>query len=357
LLHLWLLGFTLISGWLVLASMAFAQTQGVAERMDAYLRQLERAGQFSGAVLVARNGQVLLRQGYGFADPERHLPFTPDTPHRVASISKMITAMAVLQLRDAGKLRLTDSICTHLNDCPKAWQPVTVKHLLRHTSGIADYEEALGLYSQAYLDFMTQPGATARIVREAKNKKLGFVPGSQFRYCNTSYILLGLIIERVSGRAFNDVIRGVVLEPAGMKHSGMIARPEQPANLSVGTSSKGAVRARIPDLMLEPPAADAALVSTLDDLYRWSQAMDGSALVSTQLAREVFSKGLGGYGFGWFVDRRFNRTRYVHTGELPGYRTVFIKFPRDRVTIVVFANDDQSPSETISKELSRLVLP
>ena len=343
---------------LALLAVTFAPTagSGVADRMDAYLKGLERSGRFSGAVLVARDGRVLLRQGYGLADAERGVPFTPDTPHRVASISKMVTAMVVLRLRDAGRLRLEDRICDHLEGCPERWGQVTVKHLLRHTSGIPDYEAALGLYSQAYLDFMTRPGATARIVREAKAKALEFQPGTRFRYCNTSYILLGLILERAGGQPFGDLIRVLALEPAGMTRSGMRSKPERPADLSVGYSSRNGNRVRIPDLALEPPAADAALVSTVDDLYRWSRVMDGGGFVPAPTVKEVFARGLGGYGYGWFVDRRFDRVRYVHTGELPGYRTAFVKYPQDRVTIVVFANDDAAPTEAISKELARMAL-
>ena len=325
----------------------FAQARGVGDRMNTYLENLAKAGRFSGVVLVAKGETVLLRQAYGFADVEKRVRFTPETPHRVASISKMITAMAVLRLRDAGRLRLTDSVCLHLSDCPKEWQPITVKQLMRHTSGIADYEEALGFASQTYLDFMTQPDATERIVMDAKQKPLEFKPGSGFKYSNTAYIVLSLIVQQASGQPFNDFVREAVLEPAGLTHSGMFSANTAPANLSVGYTVRNKVRVRIPMLALGPPAGDAALVSTLDDLLRWSLHMDRDAH-----AKEVFAPGLGGYGFGWFVDSRFDRTRYVHTGELPGHRAVFIKYPRDRITIIIFANNDQNPTEQMARDLA-----
>jgi CubicO group peptidase (beta-lactamase class C family) len=127
-----------------------------------------------------------------------------------------------------------------------------------------------------------------------------------------------------------------------LTHSGFAA----PKNVSVGYTKNWE---RIPALSLEPPAGDAALVSTLDDLFKWSLAMDDPNRL------EVFTPGLGGYGYGWFVDSRFKRKRYIHTGELPGYRTVFVKFPEDRVTIILFANQDQAPTELMTREITKMV--
>jgi D-alanyl-D-alanine carboxypeptidase len=315
--------------------------------MDAYLTKLERAGTFSGAALVAVGNRVILRAGYGLADREARVPFTPETPHHVASISKMMTAFAVLKLRDQGKLRLEDKICSHLPDCPARWREITIKHLIRHTSGIPDYEEQLGLYSDKYLEFMTQPGATERLFEQAKAQGLEFRPGSKFQYSNPAYIVLARLVELVSETPFNEAVRELVLEPAGLTHSSFDA----PEGVSVGyTKAADKTWERIPDLSLEPPAGDAALVSTLDDLLRWSLAMDDPKRL------EVFKPGLAGYGYGWFVDSRLKRTRYVHTGELPGYRTVFVKFPKSRVTIILFANQDEAPTESMTRELTKMVL-
>ncbi len=318
--------------------------------MDAYLSRLEKSGQWSGAVLIAVGDRVVLRKGYGLADRQSRAPFTPETRHQVASVSKMFTAMAALKLRDARKLRLEDSICVYLEKCPKAWHAITVQHLMRHASGIPDYEEPLGLYTPKYLAFMTRPDATQRILENAKLQPLEFKPGTRFRYSNTGYIVLSSIVERVSGSPFNTAIQTLVLEPAGLPHSGML-EPD-----SAGVSS-GYTRgwARVPRLALTPPAGDAALVSTLDDLYRWSRIMDGGAFVGTREAAEVFTPGLGGYGYGWFVDSRFGRTRHIHTGELPGHRTVFVKYPKDRVTIIIFSNQDRAPMDAMTREISSMI--
>lgn len=302
-------------------------------------------------MLIAVGDRVVLRRGYGFADRESGAPFTPQTRHQVASISKMFTAMAALKLRDSGKLELTDSICFQLEPCPSAWRTVTVQNLMRHSSGIPDYETPLGLYTPAYLAFMTRADATERILENAYGQALEFRPGSRFQYSNTAYVVLSKIVERASGLAFNDAIRALVLEPAGLHDSAML----EPGTTGV---SSGYTRGwqRVPRLALAPPAGDAALVSTLDDLYRWSRVMDGSAFVTAREASEVFTPGSGGYGYGWFVDSRFGRRRYIHTGELPGYRTVFVKYPKDRVTIIVFSDQDRAPMDAITRDLSSMIL-
>ena len=329
---------------------ALAQARDAGASIERYLSGLEQSGQWSGAALIAVGDWVILRRGYGLADRESSAPFTPETRHQVASVSKMFTAMAALKLRDAGKLELADSICGYLERCPAAWRGITIQQLMRHTSGIPDYETPLGLYAPAYLAFMTRADATQRILGNARTQPLEFRPGSQFHYSNTAYVVLSSIVERVSGMPFNDAVRALVLEPAGLRDSEMLT-PD-----AVGISS-GYTRGwqRVPRLALAPPAGDAALVSTLDDLYRWSRVMDGSAFVSAREANEVFRPGLGGYGFGWFVDTRFGRRRYIHTGELPGYRTVFVKYPKDRVTIIMFSNQDRAPMDMMTRDISSII--
>ncbi len=335
--------FTCILILLSVSSLASPNNPSLA--IDVMLSSLTKTGRFSGAVLIARDDKVLLRKGYGFANRSNRIPFMPDTRHHVASISKMFTAMTVLKLRDQNSLKLEASICSYLEPCPKIWQAVTVQNLLRHTSGIPDYEEKLGLYSKAYLEFMTRKDATRNIIKNARTQNLEFKPGTRFQYSNTGYVLLSSIVEKVSKMPFNQAVQKMVLEPAGLKNTGMFE-----AGMTGISSGYGKNWKAIPKLALTPPAGDAALVSTLDDLYRWSELMDA------QEVREVFKPGLGGYGDGWFIDTRFGRKRYIHTGELPGYRTVFVKYPGEKLTIILFSNQDRSPMEILTRDITALLL-
>src|SRR5580704_1720292 len=177
---------------------ACVSAQGIPEKADSYFSARTRLGRFSGVVLVARANDVLFEKGYGFADVEHAHPFTTTTQLPIASLSKMFTAMAVLKLRDAGRLRLDDSICAHLSNCPDTWKSITIQELLRHTSGIPDYEEPLELGSDNYLQFMQQQNASQKIMENAQKLPLDFPPGAKFHYSNTGYVVLGYMVEQVS---------------------------------------------------------------------------------------------------------------------------------------------------------------
>ena len=179
---------------ILLSLSSLASPSNPSLEIDAMLWSLTKVGKFSGAVLIARGEKILLRKGYGFANLEKRILFTPDTRHHVASISKMFTTMTVLKLRDRNVLKLEASICTYLEQCPKIWQAITVQNLLHHTSGTPDYEERLGLYSEAYLEFMTRRDATEKILIQARKDKLEFKPGTRFQYSNTGYMLLSSIV-------------------------------------------------------------------------------------------------------------------------------------------------------------------
>ena len=352
------------------AAEAQAAPAPAADSYDKYLTALTDLGRFSGAVQVARNGKVEFRKAYGFADVEKHAPFTVETQIEIASISKMFTARAVLKLRDAGKLKLDASVCEYLKDCPDAWKPITIDELVHHTSGIPDYEDALELGSPRYLAIMTAPDSSSRILANAKTKPLDFNPGSKFKYSNTGYVVLGFVVEQVSGEPFGKFIVDEILKPAGMTHSGVFGYGDAPTNLAHGYTRGDmdwgemlrGVRLEsehltaVPPLLLTPPHGDAGMFSTVDDLYAWAVAMDGGPEVSPALATEIFSPGRDGYGFGWTIGEDYGAKRYQHIGLLPGYDSALIKFPAEKITIVVVSNLDRIRLGTVTAVLSAIAL-
>lgn len=346
-----------------------AQATDVATQADRYLTARMDMGNFSGAVLIGKGDKILLRKGYGYADVEKRIPFTPETQHEVASVSKMFTAMAAMKLRDAGRIKLGDQICRYVHDCPKTWQAITIDQLIHHTSGIPDYEEPLVLGSEKYNAFMTQKDASKKIVENARSLPLDFTPGTKFSYSNTGYILLSGIVERAAGRSFAKYVTDELLKPAGMTSSGVISvsKPTRLANgytygelgwekLVEGVSLTDGHMKRVPDLPLTSPEGDAFLYTTIDDLFRWSKAMDGGKLVSATEVAETFTPQLEGYGAGWFVGTAFNRKRVRHNGALPGRLTDFVKFPDDSVTIIIFANLDRGRMSSVARDLTAITL-
>ncbi len=326
----------------------FAQSKNTTQKANLYLEKLVKAEQFSGAVLLAVNNQIVLSQGYGLANRKTRENFLPSTKFHVASISKMFTAITALKLSNQGKLKLTDSLCKYLKPCAKQWKLITISQLIHHSSGIADYEKPLGLHSQTYLNFMTRENATQTILEQAYKAPLEFKPGTKFSYSNTAYIVLSKLIEQVGRQPFTQIVQDTILKPVKLRSTLMLEPSSNRNTIAVGYTKNWQ---RVPPLALTPPAGDAALVSTLKDLYQWSQVLDTLPEAST-----IFTAKLGSYGFGWFIDQRFGQKRYVHTGELPGYRTVFIKYPAARASLIILCNQDQAPMERIARELSQMLV-
>ncbi len=292
---------------------------------DATGRMLAQRGYFSGSVLVARNGQVILSQGYGFADYAQHIPNTAQTKFRIGSITKQFTAMAILILQEQGKLTVSDKLCAYLADCPESWQAVTLHQLLTHTSGIPDTTNLSESLDQAIAD--------------AKARPLDFQPGEKFGWSNTGYNLLGKVIEAASGQTYESFLQQNIFEPLGMSNTGY---DHGQADLALGYETSGSYPVMLdnPDVLF----ACGALYSTVEDLYRWDQALYTARLVSQKTLDAMFTayvvipdSGGQSYGYGWVI--RLGTPRLImHDGVLTGFRSVIFRYPDDKTTIIVLAN-------------------
>lgn len=339
-----------------------------AARCDRYLRQLAALGRFSGSAEVRRDGIVPFGAAYGTAALAPQQPVTRATQFEIASLSKMFTAFAALTLRDRGRLRLTDSICDHLDDCPAHWRPVTVAHLIHHTSGIPDYEEALGLESPAYTAFMVQPDSARRAIARQRPLPLDFPPGTKFHYSNTGYLLLGVIVERAAGIPFGTFLRDTIFAPAGMRETGTLGF-DAPARLASGLANATIPWSRfVPGFRLAefaqpvtvlphtPPEGDGGVYRTARDLAGWNELLlhpDGKVVTEAQV-REIFDGGAVAYGAGWRIGTDDGRRRYRHTGEMPGYLSLTTIYPDERMTIVVLTNWTRSRPNLVTNALAQI---
>lgn len=322
------------------------------DQLREYFTAAANLGQLHASVLVAEDGVLLADTAYGFANMELEVRNTPETRFRVASVTKQFTAMAVMMLAADGKLDIGDPISKYLDSLPPAWSGITIHHLLRHTSGISDYEEWFGGYStQAYSDYMSQEHAPARILRDAKARPLDFEPGTRFHYSNSAYIVLGYIIERASGMPYAELLRARIHGPLGMALSdqdrsedlianraqGYQLRPDVDAEAYADGLTRGEYRNAVYQLM-EPPQADAGLITTARDLYKWDQALYTEQLVPQALIDSIFTPGLGDYGYGWFIRSGPDGVTYDHSGGLPGFSCYIRRIPGSRRTIIVLGN-------------------
>ena len=341
----------------------------IDRQMATYVQARADLGQFNGVVLVLKGDKVLFQKAYGWANVEQRVPNRMDTRFAVASITKQFTAAAILQLRDAGKLRLEDSICQYYEGCPEAWRPVTLKHLLNHTGGVPDYEEPLELFSAEYTSFIGRPDNIDRILKEAVTKPLDFAPGAKFHYSNTGYILLSRVIARVSGMSYERYIEDRLLAPAGMSLSSIddglyVPGAAQGYHSREGTPLKTLLAGmKIEELPLQPrnpgdmsgDHGDGSLWTTAGDLAKWVRALEAGEIVSPASLREMQDGGAHGYGYGLESIEASGRRRIRHTGGVNGFVSVVQWYPDHDITIVVLSNYIGSRTNQIMRDLTLIL--
>jgi CubicO group peptidase (beta-lactamase class C family) len=327
----------------------------VKAEIESYMKTAVAFEKFSGAILVAYDGKPLLSRGYGLANVELDAPNTPDTVFRLASLTKQFTAASVMMLQERGKLKVDDAICRHLPDCPAAWQPITVGQLMNMTSGIpgptaADIGAVRGL-----------PVPLDQWMEATRKKPLEFSPGTEFRYANSGYVLLGLIIERLSGKSYGEFLQENIFGPLGMNQSGYENPLRIIKNRATGYRQlPGEEIANVPYAELLALYAAGGVYSTTKDLLLWDQALYGEKLLSRRSIQAMATAGKEmlpgkGYGFGWWMREQHGRLEIAHGGNLAGFITYLARYPSDGVTVIVLSNNGRGSSGKISGVLGAIV--
>lgn len=336
--------------WLGGVASAAAQTRGLVSRVDRYAKEQEaRAGHFSGALLLARGGRVLLSKGYGMASLEHGVPNRPRTKFRIGSLTKQFTAMSILILQERGSLDVNRSVCAYLPDCPAAWKPVTIHHLLTHSSGLPDFTYSIGAAAGE-----DPAPSLARNMERLGRGPLEFTPGTKFSYCNSGYVLLGHIIEAVSGKSYPAFVRENIFAPLGMADSGYDHDGSVLKNRAAGYSLRADRVVTARQINMSEPFSAGGLYSTVEDLYLWDQALYTTRLVSEKSLRLMFTPYRGGYGYGWYVGEKFGRRVFSHGGLIEGYAAFIERFPDDKTTVIVLSNVDSTPTSRVARDLTAM---
>lgn len=323
------------------AAQAAPLDTATAARIDADVAVALGRREVPGAVIeIIRDGEPVYRKAYGLRDRARRLPAEIGTRYEIGSITKQFTAAAILQLRAAGKLDIDRKLATYLPAAPHA-REVTLRQLLSHTSGLHEYfDDALA----------SRPIGYDALIARIADLPLDFPPGSRFSYSNTGYMLLGRVIETLSGETYHDYLEHKIFGPLGMTRTATMVEEATLDNMAVG------YRRRQGKLELAPPlnagwaGAAGMIVGTPDDLAKWDAALSGGKVVSAADYAEmtVPFKLTGGasadYGLGLFVDSAFDQPRIGHTGGALGYTTADEFFPKQGVRIIAFTNSgDDTP--------------
>lgn len=323
----------------------------LAERVDALFREYARPGVPGASVIVIRNGKVLYKKAYGLANLEEKVPGTTRTNYRIASMTKQFTAMAVMILAERKRLSLDDSLTKFFPDFPPYGKQVTLRHLLNHTSGLTDYfdlippEATEPLTDRDVLDLLKKRGRT------------DFPPGSQFRYCNAGYALLALVVEEASGESFPRFLKENIFDPLGMRGTRFYEREGRgDRNRAYGYSQREQGFERTDQSLTSSVLGDGSLYSSVEDLYKWDQALYTSRLVSPAMLRQAFTPGEGtggdAYGFGWFVDSYRGLRDLWHGGNTIGFTSSIYRFPDQKFTVIALTNRN---NDTLPVPVHRII--
>ncbi len=336
-------------------SAALSETDAV----DAAVQKSMQSRQVPGvSVAVVKDGKVVLAKGYGFSDVEKSIKATEHTVYQLASVTKPFTAMAVLMLAEDGKLSLDGKIADILPGLPAAWAPVTVRHLLSHTSGIKSYTDVFGEQKVPDSRVFTNEGILALVT----DAPLQFAPGEKYAYSNTGYYLLGMIIEKVSGKPYATVLAERIFTPLGMTSTGLDdyadTRPVRAKGYATGNGQTTPAEHTHPS----QPFSAGALVSTVADLAKWDTALASRKLLKPASYDAMWTPMRlndgkpSTYGLGWQIEPFRTRPRHAHGGGISGFSTFLARYPDDKVTVVVLTNQGGGASGAIASNVAAICI-
>lgn len=331
----------------LVAVSAAAQDAAVA-RMDQLIQSYVPA-RFMGTVLVARGNAVVLSKAYGMANLEWNIPNTPSAKFRLGSLTKQFTAASILLLEERGKLNVQEAVKTYLPDAPSAWDKITIFHLLTHSSGIPNFT--------AFPDYAaTQPFATPaeKIVARFRDQPLDFAPGEKMSYSNSGYVLLGYLIETITGGSYATFVQDNIFTPLGMKDSGYDSNSAVIPRRASGYAPSPTGLANAGFIHMSIPHAAGALYSTTDDLLKWQQALHGARVVSAASLQKMTTPFKNNYAFGLVVRTVDGRKMFAHGGGIEGFNTSMSYSPDDKLTVVVLANVNGPAAGELASKLEGL---
>jgi CubicO group peptidase (beta-lactamase class C family) len=317
--------------------------------MEEVIQSYVSGKQFMGSVLVARGETVVLDKGYGFANLEWDIPNSPTTKFRLGSITKQFTAACILLLEERGKLKVDDPVKKYMPDAPAAWDKVTILNVLTHTSGIPSFTDFPDYESTEAI-----PTTPEKLVARFRDKPLEFQPGEKWKYSNSGYVLLGYLIEKISGESYEKFVQENIFTPLGMKDSGYDSNSAIIRHRAAGYSPGPNGPQNTGFIHMSIPFAAGALYSTTEDLLRWEQGLFGGKVLSPAPLQKMTTPFQHDYACGLGV-RMVNGHKLIeHGGGIEGFNTQLSYYTEDKLTVVVLGNLNGSAPNDIATKLAAL---
>ncbi len=353
--------------FLVMACSRPEQQNPLVLSIDSIMNSAVDTAHFNGNVLVAKNGKIIYQKSFGLANYDTGDKLNDSSLFELASVSKQFTAMAIMMMKEKGKLSYDDDIRKYLPSIP--YEGMTIRHLLTHTSGLPEYEQL----------FMPPKWDSTKIVFNkdiisllaAEKPAVLFAPGEKWEYSNTGYALLASIIEQVSGKPYGEFLSENIFKPLGMTRTRTYntrrSKHEIISNYAYGfVYSDGLKRYMLPDslpdhfyvITLDGVEGDGIVNSTTGDLFKWSEALYTNKLVKSDLLKDAYTPvklnndSTYNYGFGWFIESTPTRRIVQHTGSWPGYRNLIKRYLDTKDCIIILSNNESRRVE-ITKEISK----
>ena len=322
-------------------------------RIDNYVRsELQKQGIPGISLAVIKNGRIILAKGYGLANVEHQVPVKPETVFQSGSVGKQFTAMAVMMLVEEGKINLEDKITKYFADAPAAWQNITVRHLLTHTAGTTDYPSDF--------DFR-RDYAEDDLYKRAQTISLAFQPGEKWSYSNLGYVLLGILIHKVSGKFYGDFLQERIFTPLGMTTARIISEEDIVPNRAAGYRRvKGELKNQEWVAPSVNTTADGALYLTVYDMAKWDAALYTEKLLKKSSLDQLWTPvrlnngKTENYGFGWSLNDIGGYRVIEHGGSWQGFKAHIARYVSKKLTVVVFANLSQANPGKIAHAVAAL---
>lgn len=326
-------------------------SQDTPQKIDALLKAYLNLNKFSGTLLVACQGKVIIEKGYGVRDAEKGALNDDSTIFQIGSLTKEFTSAVILKLVEQKKIRLSDKLNKFYPGFPKG-DSITIEHLLTHTAGIQDATKSMGSFSIAVM-----PGSEQGMLDQLKRMPPEAMPGKTFRYSNLGYALLGYIIAKVTHKPYEQAVREMIFGPLNMQNSGFDFAGLKNTNKARGYMALSALEQK------ESVVADSselfaagAMYSTVEDLYKWHQGLQSGRIVSKAMLSRAYTPVKEKYGYGWSIDSVYNKLTVGHTGGMLGFRAKMVRIPEDDLFIILLGNRFDDPYlEAISRSILAII--
>lgn len=321
------------------------------KNIDDFLSNLSESGTFSGSVAVVIDGITVVSSGYGLANIEHDVPNKPKTKIRVGSITKQFTATAILLLQDRSALNVKDTLGEHLPNMPDAWQTLTIHQLLNHTSGLThpwrlpDFEQR-----------MMVPHTVDEVLSHYYDVPLISEPGTEYHYSGVGYFLLSQIIEEVSGQQYHRFLRENIFDPLDMASTGSDRQEQIIRDRASGYEMVDGAVINAAPIYMQILTGGGDIYSTVEDMRHWHDGLTGKKLLSEESYAQMFTPGLNNYGYGWQIQLHNGLTMAMHTGGMPGFRSLFMTFPELDSCIIILSNNSSTNMQDILDYVVGVVL-